>query len=249
MLTTQAAVTFHAFTPLHAACLGVVALVVGVWCGLGRSTLRAAPDREAALRRCLGSAFIVYQVWYLARYFQPSMFTWERSIPIMVCDIAAMLAGVLLIWHRRWTRTLMYYWGLGLCTQAFVSPAVIQNVATDTPRFWTFWIGHTIIIGTPVYDLVVHRYRPGWRDFRFVMLSVAVYGVVAGGVNFWLDHSGLLADGVRANYGYIGNTAPKTPTIIDKLGPWPLRVRYIGLIVFGVFMALTMVWKDNRARR
>jgi hypothetical integral membrane protein (TIGR02206 family) len=239
---------FKAFTPLHAVCLGVVVLVIAAWCVLGRAMLKASPQRELTLRRVLGVAFIVYQTWYLGRFFQPALFTWDRAIPIMVCDIAAWLSGVLLIWHRRWTRNLLYFWGLGLCTQALVSPAVIQNIATDTLRFWTFWIGHSIIVGTPIYDLIVHKYRPTWKDYRFVAISAAVYCGLAAGVNYWLDHSGLLAEGVHANYGYIGNTKPTAPTIIDKLGPWPERIVYVAMIVYGTFAVLTVVWPANRRR-
>ena len=44
------------------------------------------------------------------------------------------------------------------------------------------------------------------------------------------------------NYGYVGPTRPSVPTLIDFLGPWPLRVIWLILIGASVFVLAWAPW-------
>jgi hypothetical integral membrane protein (TIGR02206 family) len=235
------ATEFKPFTLFHLVSVLAFAGLIAVWCIVGRVLLKRSRESERTFRKCVGYAILAYQLWFLSRFFYPGPFTWERSFPLMLCDLAALVSGAALIWHTRPLRTVLYFWAIGLSTQGYFSPIIHDGY--ETLRYWTFWIGHTAIIGGAIYDLVVHRYRPAKRDLFFAIGISIVYTIVVIGVNLALDRSGLLPAGVRANYGYLGNTKPDNPTLIDKLGPWPQRIFIIVGIVIAVFTVLWAIWQ------
>lgn len=257
---------FVPFSRLHLVVLMVCSSVVCAWCLLGKRLMQVAVGREARVSRMVGWAIIVYQVWFLGRFFLPGHFTWTRSLPLMLCDLAALLAGAVLVWTRpgvvgrggrdrgndrgekhRWMRTVLYFWAIGLSTQAFLTPILQEGYGTL--RFWTFWIGHTAIVGTSIYDIVVRGYRPSWKDYRVGVAITLGYALVVIVLNLTLDGSGLLAPGEHANYGYLGNSTPKNPTLLDKLGAWPFRLILVTAIVLGLFASMTACWRLTSGRR
>jgi hypothetical integral membrane protein (TIGR02206 family) len=136
---------------------------------------------------------------------------------------------------RPW-RTILYFWGLGLSTQAFFTPTL--DLGPMHTKYWLFWVGHTAIVGSAVYDMVVRGYRPTLRDLGFALLTTYTLNMSI----FYFDV--LLTDLVKEpiSYWYIGPSKPDKPTVIDKLGRWPLRVLWVALIVITDFILLWAVW-------
>jgi uncharacterized membrane protein YwaF len=105
-------------------------------------------------------------------------------------------------------------------------------------KYWLFWVGHTAIVGSAVYDMVVRGFRPTLRDLGFALLTTYTLSMSI----FYFDV--LLTDLVKEpiSYWYIGQSKPDKPTVIDKLGRWPLRVLWVALIVITDFILLWAVW-------
>ncbi|MBL8762162.1 MAG: TIGR02206 family membrane protein, partial [Phycisphaerae bacterium] len=166
----------ESFTPFglfHLVVLGVGAIciatpiVLGVrWRGprviaidgtIGQSSVKS---REQVLRAWVGWSTLITQALMLVYYIRPSRFVLNESLPLHICDLAGWVGGAALLTQKRWLRTLSYYWGFGLCTQAFFTPIVTQGFGHI--KFWLYWINHMQIVGCAAYDLVVLRYRPAW---------------------------------------------------------------------------------------
>lgn len=212
---------FEPFSLQHAivvtACLGVMAAFV--WLGV------IAGDRERWVRYgWVGLCVIAESVtgWYWLTNWDPGV-----SLPLHVCNIASLLAPVALLFPARWLRVILYFWGIGLSTQAFLTPLVHEGTA-----FWLFWINHTQIVGTAVYLLVIEGYRPDWRDYRNITVINVAYAVLITAINLPFGF----------NYAYIGNQLPETTTLMHKFGPWPWRVFVAWAIVQAVFAAMVAVW-------
>ncbi|MDX9910946.1 MAG: TIGR02206 family membrane protein [Phycisphaerales bacterium] len=224
--------TFHSFSLPHAIVVLAFILATGASCVLGRRW-RGRPA-ERMLRLAWAWTTIAWQsaavVWWLL----PRNFDLYESLPIHVCDLAAWIAPLALLTQRRWLRTMLYFWGIGLSTQAFLTP-VLQEGPTYL-KFWLFWVGHTQIVGSAVYDLVVLRYRPTRRDFITAFTISLVYILAALAFNI----------AMHTNYAYVGNSAPDRPTIIDALGRWPLRVLWLSMIVTVLFLVLWLIWPAAR---
>lgn len=223
------------FTLLHLVPAGVaVALITGaVW--WGRRTRGTAA--ELRLRYSWAGFAIWMQVVANIYYFHPDRFRWHWSLPLQLCDIAALVAGFALLLEARWLRTVIYYWGIGLSTQAFVTPTLREPFSD--PHFQFFWWGHLHIVGSAVYFIAVLGYRPRWRDLWVGSAASFAFALVAGVAN------ALIPD---ANYGYLANTRHEHATIINLLGPWPLRVLWVVVIVHVIFVAITAPFELARRR-
>ena len=204
------ATEFHAFTLQHAV---VFAVCFGLILGsviLGRRW--RGTSRERRLRHAWIWTTIAWQsaavVWYLL----PANFDPYESWPLHLCDLAAWVAPFALLTQRPWLRALLYFWGIGLSTQAFFTP-VVEGGYTDI-RFWLFFVGHTQIVGSAIYDAAVLGYRPTLRDWRTMTFITIAWLAVVTPINIVFS----------VNYGYTGNRLPNGPTIMDYLGPWPWRI-------------------------
>lgn len=224
--------TFHSFTLFHLVTVIVCALAMVASCGYGRAC-RCGSPREVKFRRVWGLFILGYQILITIYYATP--WDWGDSLPLELCDLAAWAAAGAMLTQKRWLRTLLYFWGLGLSTQAFATPIIHEGLGTF--RYWQFWISHVVIVGSAVYDVVVGGYRPGLKDLRTAVLASIAYVAFVFLFNIAMG----------TNYGYVGNTRPENPTLIDKLGPWPGRVLIIAGIVMVDFVVLWGVWAAARA--
>jgi uncharacterized membrane protein YwaF len=78
----------------------------------------------------------------------------------------------------------------------------------------------------------VRRFRPRAWDFAMITLVMCLYGAMVIPLDVIMGF----------NYGFVGNAQPDTPTAVDILGPWPLRLVWMFLAVHGLFLVLTVIW-------
>lgn len=230
---------FAAFGFTHAA---IVALGIGVCLGCGIAARRQSARGARSFADGFAGVVLGWNLLAIVWWMLPANWDIGTSLPLHVCDLANLILP-LAIWFRdRLLMSVSVLWGLGLSTQAFVTPTV--DAAPGQMEFWLFWIGHlTIASGCCV--LCGAGYRPTWKAWRLVTL--VGFGVLLGLV--------LFNEALGVNYGYVGNTKPEAKTIIDVLGSWPLRVVWLFLIAtaaqalvvvcYPVLMALLGV---NRAK-
>ncbi len=192
---------------------------------------RNTPTTERRFRR--GLAIGCAAAWlYTQTYFIFREFNAYESLPIHICDLAGLLAPAMLLSNRRPLRTVLYFWGLGLTTQAFMTP--VNDAGPGHPEFWAFWGSHTAILTAALYDFIIRQYRPTTGDLGFAVGLSLIYLALV----FPLDAA------TGWNYGYVGPTEPDQPTLIDALGQWPLRVVWIALIVMALFSILWLIGRS-----
>jgi hypothetical integral membrane protein (TIGR02206 family) len=222
---------FRAFTMAHyltvATCTAVIAAVT--WRGIYlKNTHSAAAERR--WRRALGGFCLVIYAAYLAWLWLPENFGWTVSLPLEFCDMALLVAAGVLLTEMKWLRGLLYFWTWVFSIQAFVTP-VLQKGPT-TVDFWLFWLAHGAIAGAAVYNLAVDGFRPTFADAaRSYVISIfyAVGLLVLDNFTGW-------------NYGYVGPAKPGTPTLLDALGGYPLRLLWMALIAAAGFALALAPW-------
>lgn len=171
--------------------------------------------------------WIVYNIYY----FLPTNFRLDVSLPLHACDILAIIASLVLIKPSKKASALLYFCALALAGQAIITP--VGNQDPMTFRFWLFWLLHAGIISASIFDLVVQKYHPIFKDFLFIVGCELFYVAFVLPLNIVFGW----------NYGYIGNTKPDTTTIIDALGTWPQRLIWIFAIIFSVQFIIYLPWK------
>lgn len=226
---------FEPFATLHAALLAaVVGLTVAAGV-LGRR-YRGRPwtgRLEAALALANLAAWALvagYRLW-------PPRFDPAVSLPLHLSDLISPLASAALLSGRRPLRALVYFWGVGLSSQALLTPDLVEG--PDSPWFWAFWLQHGFIIGVAGYLLLARGFRPGWRDLGWAVAAGLAYLAVVLPVNLGLD----------ANYGYLGRGLPAQPSLLDLLGPWPQRVGVMVVLALAGMLLLLLPWRLARPRR
>lgn len=233
--------TFAPFTAIHAATVAALSLAMGAACYMGRSWI--GTPREDRFRRAWGWTVIAFQCWYVVWYLLPWRFNWRESLPLQVCDMAAFVAGLAMVTQSRPWRIILYFWGIGLSTQAFFTPTVSDGAGHL--KFWMFWLSHTAIVGSAVYDLIVKRFRPTAADLGKAILWTYTLCLTV----FFFNVVMSAETGQAISYWYIGDSKPSTPSPLDGLGPWPRRAAIVMGLVIAEFVVLWAVWPLLRMLR
>lgn len=216
----------HAIT--FALCISfIVALTL-----LGRAALARNQERRVILPWAIFCFAI--NIWSWIYWFNPAHFDLRKSMPLELCDMACLVAPISLLSSRRVFSALIFFWGIGLSTQAFFTPTVTVPIATQ--RWWLFWLLHLVIIATAVYQLTVRKFRPTLKD------TLAAIGITAT----WVASAFVLNIFLGSNYGYVGNVKTERPTFVDLLGDWPARAFLLCAIVIALFFAMWAVFRSRR---
>ncbi|MBL8762962.1 MAG: TIGR02206 family membrane protein [Phycisphaerae bacterium] len=237
MLFALAERGFTPFSPTHAGAVCAAAVIIALTVGSGLVLRRRDPVREGRLRRFLAALALLVALSSVLFWLTPSRVDLTRSLPLHVCDLASLAAPFALAFALRPARALVYGWGVPLSSQAFLTP-IVTNGPT-APEFWIFWAIHTQIITVAIYDLVVAGYRPTRADWRLVTLLGVPYLALAAAVNARLG----------SNYAFIGRPTPENPTLVDALGPWPVRAVLLALLAQAAVTLAFLPWiiRERRA--
>lgn len=202
--------TFAPWTGKHAVLVaGVATLGLGL-VYLGR---RVPLAWRPTIDRTLGvAAFLVWLAGCSQDAFRGGA-TLRNGLPLHWCDVTGLLAVVVLLAPRyRVPRTLLHFWGLCICSLAFVVPTI--TVGPARVDFWAYVGTHAMIVCAALYDRGVRDYRPSRYDFAAAIGCAVLFAMLLQPVNLLLG----------ANYGYVGRTAFGVTRALDRLMPWPGRV-------------------------
>lgn len=224
--TTQS--TSALTTTQHVCALIVFGVIVSLMVVMGRRHDRAT-RRTAAV---IGMGIWLFSGIY---YVMPAHLEPDKSLPIQACDLLALLAPLVLALPSRLVRTLVYFGGFGLTTQAFVTPTSDIG-GPDNIKFWIFWTLHGSILATSIYIIAVDRYRPTLKDLSVAVLGWGGYALAMIALNYGTYRAGL-NNGDGWYYGYLGPSLPDVVqgSVLKYLGPWPVRpvmMMLFGLVVF-----------------
>ena len=229
--------TFTPFSATHAAVVVSFGVALTVLVACRRRLRRAGEPSAERFDRAVAVAAGMVAVLAIGWPLLPRHFRLDWSLPLHVCDFATLTAPLAVATRYRRARALLYFWGIGLCTQGFITPDLQDGPARV--GFWTFWLAHFSVVGVPLYDVAARGYRPDWRDYWFMVAVSLVYVAVILPLDLWLG----------VNYGYIGRGTPGHPTLVDALGPWPWRVAIMVLLGCAAMALLMVPWTLVATRR
>ena len=203
-------------------------MIIGLAVSRGRKqNLSKQPtDFERAL------ALINIAVWIASHgYWQmPARFDPVTTLPLQMCHITSLIASAVLLTRHSTLRAILYFWAFALCTQAMITPSLLDPPTSLV--FWAFWFLHGFVMLSAIYDLTVRGFRPAWRDYGIACAASAVYVAVVLPIDLALG----------ANYGFLGKSTALHPSIIDLLGPWPQRLMIIVPLAALVLWVMMLPW-------
>ena len=223
---------FSAYGPSHWIVLVVFAFgsAALVWIGRRQTESQARP-----LGRVLGAlTMAIFGVALLYKLVQPTI---DHSVPLQLCDLAELTAAYALWSRRNWAFALTYYWGLPLSSQALITPD-LNGPDFPSHSFLTFFALHLLIVWAAIYLTWGNGMRPGWRSYRFAVITTLAWGAFTFIFNTIAG----------TDYGFL-NRKPVNPSMLDFLGPWPFYVLAEIVIVGAVWALMTWPWELKRRRQ
>ncbi|MBE9070690.1 TIGR02206 family membrane protein [Leptolyngbya cf. ectocarpi LEGE 11479] len=223
------------FQPFSLTHLIIVGNLTAIWGRIINWSLHHHRTKQLTkLEKGLATVYILLWSMFHGWWLLPPNFEPASSLPIHICDIVGLVMPLSLIWRKRCLIALLYFWGLGFSLQGLLTPDLQMGLLS--PLFWLFWFYHATIVGTAVYMIIVHRFRPTRRDYRWAVKAGLIYFACVFPINAIFG----------LNYGYLGNQQPGQPSLIDWLGPWPWRV---GIMVALAWVGMTLLlvpWEWNQ---
>lgn len=223
-----AAQPFVAYGLSHGVVVLVLTVVAAALVVLGRRH-RGTPT-ELPLSRAFAVVFAAFLVPVEVFWLLPGQSGIAHSLPLQLCDLAAM-ATVWALWsHAPTAFALTYFWGLTLTSQAFLSPE-LHGPDFPSLQFLSFFGMHSLVLWAAIYLTWGVGLRPGWRSYRIALLVTIGWAVVMFAVNHALG----------TNYGFL-NTKPQAASLLDMLGPWPWYLLSALLLTATFWALITYPW-------
>jgi hypothetical integral membrane protein (TIGR02206 family) len=223
---------FSAFGLSHLTVLAVLAIASAALVWIGR---RQTQSQARLLGRVLAALIMaIFGAALMYKLIQPAI---DHSVPLQLCDLAELAAAYALWSQRKWAFTLTYYWGLPLSSQALFTPD-LNGPDFPSHNFLTFFALHLLIVWAAIYLTWGRRMRPGWRSYRFAVITTLTWGAFTLGFNTIAG----------TDYGFL-NRKPSNASMLDFLGPWPYYVLAEVVIVGAVWALMTWPWELKRRRQ
>ncbi|MBV9730579.1 MAG: TIGR02206 family membrane protein [Pseudonocardiales bacterium] len=226
---------FVAFGSSHGVVIVVLIVVAAALVVLGRRYRGTALERR--LSQALALVFAGFLVPVELYWLLSGRSAIKYSLPLQLCDLAAM-ASVWALWsYSSAAFALTYFWGLTLTSQAFVSP---ELTGPDFPslQFLSFFGMHSLVLWAAIYLTWGVGLRPDWRSYRIAVLVTIGWAVVTFAFNRV----------VGTNYGFL-NTKPVVRSLLDVLGPWPWYLLSELVLGAAAWALITWPWKRQQAPR
>ena len=173
--------------------------------------------------------------------FQIDIWTFEKSIPIHLCGLSAMLSGLVMFKNNQLAYECLFYWGLGGALQSFLTPEL--NLGNkDLILYLDYFISHSGIIFSALYLTLILGMRPRLKSWFNVFLYSQLLIPIIGSINFLINylilndkisHCAIVIDGVikgAANYMYLFHKPMADNPLL--IGDWPYYI--IGIEVFAL---------------
>ncbi|BCZ20282.1 TIGR02206 family membrane protein [Mycobacterium senriense] len=222
---------FTVYGPSRWAVMAVFAIGSALLVWIGRSQTES---QARCLGRTLGALTAAIYGSVLAYSLVPP--TIEGSVPLRLTDLATAAAAYALWSQRHWPFALTYYWGFTLSTQALISPA-LKSPDFPSHQFLGFWSIHLLVVWAAIYLTWGRRMRPQWRSYRIAVLVTAVWAATAFTFNSIAG----------TDYGFL-NGKPRTASLLDVLGPWPVYLLTAATLILIVWALMTWPWERIRRR-
>ena len=219
---------FQSGDAVHALTLFVCLIVSLVVIRLGRK-----PKWRSRIARGLAMSCSVMWVVQAVHGLVINEFSMARGLPLEFCNVANGIGVIALLTRARLPKAILYFWFLGLCLWAFITPTITAGPLTAS--FWVFWLYHLAIALAAVQVVVVEGFRPRLKDLVSVSACTFLYAVFLFGIDAVMGW----------NYGFLGAETPGRPTPVDLLGAYPWRVGWMALCVELIFVMLWFPFREK----
>jgi hypothetical integral membrane protein (TIGR02206 family) len=207
--------------------LGVAAIVAGV------IELRHRPARAWWVCDALAAVLLGDVVAYLVQEISASTFSPRTSLPLSLCNIAVVVAGVACVTRLRMLVEITYFVGLAGTLQAVITP----DLSSPFPHlvFFEYLAGHLGIVAAACLLVLGLGLTPRPRAWLRTYVIVAAYTALVGVVDATTG----------ADYMFL-RKPPSESTLLSVLGPFPWYIVSAAAVAFALFFLLDLPFSIAR---
>lgn len=149
----------------------------------------------------------------------------RKDLPLYLCSLLGILIPIFTRYRKYWMYEILVFWIIAGTLQGIITPDIATGFPTfDYLRYWTVHLGLFIII---IYATYIFQMRPNFKSVFKSFFALQVYVLAMVAINFMLN----------ANYFYL-NQKPKSASLLDYFGEWPLYIIVVQLIVIPYFLII-----------
>jgi hypothetical integral membrane protein (TIGR02206 family) len=210
-------------------------LFLGTALGILTVTVRRYPGRIAkSVRFGLAVALIGNEVFYVGWEIAGGEFSAQHSLPLYLCDVSAIVAGIALVTLRPLLVELTYFWGLAGSVQGMLTPD--SDLPFASYQYLQFYFGHGgVIVAAAILVVGMGRHPRAGSVARVFAITLAFTVVV-----------GLVDVVTGGDYMYL-RSAPSSGSLLNLMGPWPWYIAS-GAVVALIFLLVldAPFWRERR---
>lgn len=147
------------------------------------------------------------------------------DLPLYLCSLLGLIIPVFTYYRKYWMYEILLFWIIGGTLQAVLTP----DIPLGFPSFdyFRYWVVHLGLLTVIFYATFVFNFRPKLKSVFKSFFSLQVYVLIMVFINKLLN----------ANYFYL-NEKPKSASLLDYFGEWPLYIIVVQLIIIPLFLLI-----------
>lgn len=161
----------------------------------------------------------------------------RKDLPLYLCSLLGILIPVFTRYRKYWMYEILVFWIIAGTLQGIITPDIATGFPTfDYLRYWAVHLGLFLII---IYATYIFEMRPNFKSVFKSFFALQVYVLAMVVINVMLN----------ANYFYL-NQKPKSASLLDYFGEWPLYIIVVQLILIPYFLIIYLpfyVFKNRSA--
>lgn len=178
-------------------------------------------ENRERLGQFFGILFLSIAILFHIYLFYIGKWHIRSSLPLHLCGMSGILAGLVMFWRNQWLFELLLYWGIPGGIHSLLTP-VLSN-GNDNFLFFEFYLVHAGIILSPLFLIYFLEMQPRKNSWLKIFLLSQFFLLSVGIIN-WL---------IGSNYMYVA----EKPSVENPLlmGEWPwyiLGFEIAGLVHF-----------------
>jgi len=188
------------------------------------------------IRLIIGVLLILSRLSLDLWYITTDQWTAQSSLPLELCSIASLFAGVMLLTKSRFLFEVLYFIAISGAVMAIVTPDLYFGFPQY--RYIQFFFDHFLLILAPLLMIWLYHYQLTWRSVIKSLLFLNGLAAVVFIINQLIS----------ANYMFL-REKPSGVSLLDVLGPYPYYLLSLEFIALSLFFLLYFPFINSGVKR
>lgn len=224
--------TLRPFGATHLAILAAVPLLAAALA----AAVRARPGLAHPLCRTLAAAIALNELAWYRHALALGWFRPPHGLPLDLCDVTLWLTVYALATLAPWALEAIYYLALAGSGMALLTPDLADVPFPSYPAI-QFFAAHGAVVASVLFLAFAGVLRPRPRAWWRALLGVNVFAAAVA----------LFNAAFGTNYMYLCEK-PRSGSLLDWLGPWPIYVLAADAVALALFFLLSLPFRGDATR-